>query len=708
MAKLKVWFNGQEVTKYCDVTMGLDYPFTLARSDSIISPGEMIGSELLSSRDASGTISMPIKIEGSVRDKRNALVRIFWVHEAGKLVIGDNPDRYWLAMPKADIRLPKDTNALVKTTIEWILYYPYSFANNIKTFTSASQQSAQSFTIDFKNKVMNSLSQNANKIWGAEEKESESRAPDSFWWEWEQPNYSRVVQQDGVNGSYQRTTAGNSTRLMLQFDIASQMEILSPGFWQKYGVSDRVDKRQWLADNLTKFKINVWSYGSGATGYSDHIQLWNGTEWTGTQSNTAGRSTLNSYSFTALEAVQYINESGYLYVLVWTNDASATVPSTIYLDYASIELSVSLPTQDDSITVVNDGDVPVPVDFEITNYGQNGFIGIEGSNDESILLGVPNEIDGGIVSKSERLFTTIQDNANGLKQWVINDGVINDWNEDPRQVGKFKPPYEQRWRLRNNGGYEYWGNPSANKRGWHGPSIYAEFNHDSNDAVGALNFQARAYVNIIKGNMQATGLTEVNISGPDKELLVSVQLWSPTNGHGGVKVRIGEHWAYIDENNARWDKFFGSIKISRHGSQYVIELQDCEAGLGTKQTITYIDGDSAKTKAAGFTYWKAMWGDKINNVSWQDPYDFWFQKDNVENYVDVPNSFADHDTITIDGSDEKVRTSVNGTLALDLQDIGSQPILAYPGMNTYSFAYSDFASRPDVTAKIREQFVAGG
>lgn len=708
MAKLKAWYNGQELTKYCDIAMGLDYGLNLNRTDTTISPGAMIGSELVLSKNMDRSITTPIIITGNVRAKRAALSRLLFTNEEHPLVLSDNPGVYWLAMPKANIASPENDFSTVTGTIEWLVRYPYAFANNLKTFESASQNETQNFMIDFKDKVFDSFAQNANKIFGAEEKASESRTPSSFWWEWEQPNYTMANVQDGVTGSYQRTTVGNSTRLMLQFDIAAQMEIISPGFWQKYAIFDRVDKRQWLIDNLTQFKINAYAYGQGASGYSTQMQLWDGAEWTGAQKHSESEPALLSYSFTAGEAAQYMDENGYLYVLLWTNDADAVIPSTIYLDYASVDIAVTLPLQEDTVTVINDGDVPVPVDFEITNYGQNGFLGIEGSNNEAILLGVPNQIDGGIVAKSERLFTTNQSNANGLKQWTINDGVLNGWNEDARQVGKFHEPYETRWRLRSNGGYDYWGASAANNRGWHGPSIYAEFNPDSNDAVGALNFQARAYVNIIKGNMRATGLTQVNISGPDKEFIAGVQIWEPTNAHGGIKVRIGENWAYIDENNARWDKFFGSIKISRHGSQYVIEIQDSEGGLGTKQTITYNDPNSAKIKAVGYTYWKAMWGNLINDVAWQDPYDFWIQKDNVENYVDVPNSFADQDKITIDGSDNKVRSSVNGTLALGLQDIASRPIMAYPGANTYTFSYSDFANRPDVTVKIREQFVVGG
>lgn len=613
----------------------------------------------------------------------------------------DDTTKYYQGTLSEIDDVPGGSNSVV-SSFTILCTDPFAYDMREDSFAVASAGTLD-FKLDFANKIFGDFSSNPNKIYGAEWHEIENRKPDSLWWEWEQENYNKLAKQDGISGSYTRTDVGNSTRLVMRFDVVNAIEQQMPGFWQQLGLIELSDQLAWLSDHIKKFYVEVWSYGHGASGYGTKVQTWSGTEWIGSQANTASKPAKNTYSFAGQEATAAMTD-GYFYALTGTNDADATTPTVSYLDYAALSISVDVPAANDSVTVTNDGPLPVPVRFELTNHEDNGFIGLAGDK-QTIMVGKPNEIDGGVTQRSERIFTTKQDNSIGLTQWIVNGGVLNDWNEDARQVGKFHAPYETRWRLRNNGGLEFWGQPLANKRGWHGPSVYAEVIPDSNDAKGAINFQARAYVSIGKANMRATGLTQVNISGPDKEFIAGVQIWAPTNGHAGIKVRIGNHWAYVDEYNPRWDKFFGSIKISRHGNTYTIEVQDVEGGLGTKQTITYTDPDSAQIKAVGITYWKAMWGDLINDIAWQDPYDFWLQKDNVEDYVDVPNTFVDGDKVVIDGQDGKVTTKVNGTLSIALQNIGSTPIMAYPGKNVINVLYSDFASAPDVTAHIRQKYL---
>ena len=82
-----------------------------------------------------------------------------------------------------------------------------------------------------------------------------------------------------------------------------------------------------------------------------------------------------------------------------------------------------------------------------------------------------------------------------------------------------------------------------------------------------------------------------------------------------------------------------------------------------------------------------------------------FRKDNVDKIIDVPNTFAGGDKISITGDDGKVVTKKNGGLFLTMQDIGSKPILAYPGKTIVSFMYSSFANRPTVTAYIRKKYL---
>lgn len=726
MAKklIQVWFGGEEITKYCDMTLGLDTMMLPSREDTTVSPGNRAGAMLQQAHWGIRTITTPFVISGGdLTEKAKEMSRILYSDTVKKLVFSDKPDRYWTAIPNGGIEIPYDDVEYLAGEIKWLCYDPYAYSMREDEFKFNDKAETADITLDLSGKVFGDLNSNPNSIWGAEWKEIESRPPSSFWWEWEQSNYAKVTKQDGVSGSYTRPDSKehrqamidndsfNPTCLMMKFDILNGINKAYPGFWSKYGLIDKNTKLDWLKDNLQSFEFDVWSYGVGASGYGVKVQYWNGSEWVGIQNNKSKTPTKNSYTFTkAEEIISYLDADGYFYALTGTNDADATHDSTTWMDYTCIKLSVALPVTD-AINVVNDGPLPVPIRFELTNHGDNGFFGI--TNDtESILIGKPSDIDGGFVENSERLFTTNQNNSNGLKQWTINKGVLNDWNEEAVQIGTFEDPSvikESRWRLRNGQDMQTsWGNGAADGRGWHGPSASAKFAKDSKGATGALNFTARFYVQYLFGNMNQSGLQQTNLVGSDGKLLVSVQMWKDVGKHSGFSIRIGDQSAWTDNNNARWDNFFGSILIKRHGNQYTIELENIEgSGPKTRQTITYDDADSAKIPATQVTYWKARWGNEknYNQVMYNDFYDFWFQKDNVDHYVDIPNTFSDLDTVVIDGSNRKVTTKVNGTLNLGLQDVGSQPILAYPGKNMINIMYSDFANRPDVKAYIRKRYL---
>ncbi|WP_461240647.1 distal tail protein Dit [Paucilactobacillus sp. N302-9] len=714
MALLQVWFDGIELSKYLKPTMGKDELILPKRTDDPVDIGSRDGPIFRSTHFNERVIEMPFIIDGGdVRKKARQIAQILYTKEPKKLIFSDHMDRYWLAIPEGEISLPEDDSVNLTGTIKWVCYEPFSYAMQEDEFTLDNEEKTENFVIDFKGKIKNDLTSNPNSIWGAEDKENESRTPDSFWWEWYQNSYAVVQQEDGHYDSYTRDTEGNSTRLMMKFDVLKSIDKVYPGFWQKYGIVDKNAKLEWLRANMTHFEFDCWSFGREANGFGVIVQLWNGTEWVGIESNTASSPYKNTYSFnTANEAINYIDSDGYFYAMTATNDASATDKTVIYLDYACLNISATLPVTE-SLEIQNDGPLPVPVRFEVTNKGDNGFFGFS-NGDQSILVGNPSEEDGGILSKSERIFTTNQNNTNGLKQWTINNATINTSNEKATQSGAFEDPSvikEKRWRLRNAQAdiKTAWGAGDSSGRGWHGPSATAEFATDSQGATGAVNFTARFYVQFLFGNMSQSGLQQCNLVGPDKELLVCVQMWKDVNKHNGFSIRIGDKgWIYRDNNNARWDNFFGSIEIKRYGNTYTINIQNVEgSGPKTKQTVTYDDSDSAAIKCQNVSYWKARWGNvtKHNNVMYNDLYDFWIQKDNVEHYVDIPNLFHDGDVLKVEDNKGAVESNLNGTLILGYQEIGSKSIIAKPGRNTVAFMYSDFASAPEVKAYIRKKYI---
>lgn len=709
MSELKVWYDGIELTQWLKVTMGKDEMLLPERIDDAISPGNRSGYELRSVKFGKRTIEMPFIISGDLRSKMAQIAQLLHTTETKKLIFSDRPERYYMAIPEGEIELPEKDVVDLTGTIKWICYDPYAYSVREDEFTFNDEEQQINVTTNYQGKLYGDLGSNPNIIY----KSTDYRSLDLLSWELDQEQYFNVGEKDGIGAYYNSNIINDTCRLIFKFNVFESINRSQPNFWQKYGITDYTDKLQWLRDHMDSLTFNCWSYGRGSQGYLAYIQYWDGEEWTGTQKNSASVPTLNSYTFDKSRAVDFIDSNGYIYFMTIATPASESIPTSIYADYVELQLALALPVSD-SINIVNEGPLPVPVRFEITNHEDNGFIGIT-DDSESILLGSVGQIDTMDNKKSERLFTTNQDNDIGLSQWTINDGVVNDYNPNHPtiQSGNFEDPSvirEPRWRLRNKQQdmVEAWGPGSPSGIGWHGPSASVTFPADSDGAFGAQNFSARFYVQSLFGDMSESGIQNCNLWGPNKELIISVEQWKDVNAHNSMQIRIGNQWAFRDLNNQRWDNFLGSILIKRFGNTYTISLENSEGnGPKTQQTITYTDPTSAKILCTGMTYWKARWGNttSYNNVMWNDLYDFWFQKDNVDKFVDIPNTFAEGDVIDINDNEYKVETTVNGTQMLILQNIASKPIIANPGNNIVNFLYSDFARRPDVKAYIRKKYL---
>lgn len=487
-----------------------------------------------------------------------------------------------------------------------------------------------------------------------------------------------------------------------KLNITGAIEQAQPGFFAKYGIAGDVERLNWVKNNVSSANVKIWGYGSNGF----YTQAYKpATGWADAVKHTQSKSAMLELDYqTSDDLFSYVDGSGNLYMDIYGK--SSTGETDICLDYIQLTMLIATPVTN-SLNVVNEGTQPVPVRFELTNHGENGYIGIS-NNNTSYLLGNPDEVDGKTTVKSKWIAQRDDNPDHGLKQWTINAGVLNDWNANPLQQGAFEDPAkirERRWRLRNaQGGVTAWGtgqDSTGTTKGWHGPSASMTFPTDSN----IKNFTAHFYTQFLFGNMSMHGLQQFNIWDVNRNLLVSIQLWKWINCHASLKIRVGDHWILTDENNAKWDNFFGQINVQRIGNTYTITLESIEGSNRNKQVISYTDTVSGAKLAGGMTYWKAIFQDNAPKGMWNDLYDFWIRKDNAETYTNIPNVLKEGDKLVITGDNGKVTTKLNGGSALKYQDIGSRPIMANPGNNHITFSYSNFANRPDVTAYIRRKYL---
>ena len=488
-----------------------------------------------------------------------------------------------------------------------------------------------------------------------------------------------------------------------KLDVINALEQAEPGFFNSIGVAGSVEKLNWVKNNLKSASVKVWGYGGN--GYFAVSPYEPSTGWgTAVTHSQQATSMLELDYQTADDFFGRVDASGYMHLDIYGKSSDGE--SSLYLDYIQLTMLVTLPVTN-SLNVINNGTQPVPVRFELTNHGENGYISIANGK-TAYLLGNPSEPDGKTVVKSQWIAQRDSNPANGLKQWTINLGVLNDWNANPLQQGAFEDPgqtHEARWRLRNaQGGATAWGSGqdgTGTTKGWHGPSASMTFPTDS----AIKNFTSHFYTQFLFGNIRMHGLQQFNLWDVNRKLLVSVQLWKWENCHGSVKIRIGDRWIFTDENNARWDNFFGAINVQRSGNTFTITLQSIEGSNTIKQVVSYTDTDAGTRLVGGMTYWKAIWQDHDKTGMWNDLYDFWIRKDNVESYTNIANTLKEGDKVVIRGDDGKVTTTINGASALKYQDIGSRPVIVQPGNNHIIFGYSNFADRPDVTAYIRRKYL---
>ncbi|MCT3526483.1 distal tail protein Dit [Latilactobacillus curvatus] len=354
------------------------------------------------------------------------------------------------------------------------------------------------------------------------------------------------------------------------------------------------------------------------------------------------------------------------------------------------------------ITIENSGTYPTPVSFSIESQSDNGFVDLV--NSQSIIeVGNPAEIDGHAYSKSERLINEGWGTGIGAS-WKLNQGYI--WgrtNEGYHQGGTMTtaevPPSE--------GGFVYhrtattgWGA----EQGWTGPSLYQQLPKDSNGVVGADNWEFYAYGRARAETVSDVGIQEYNLTDKDGNHVAGVRFVKngQTNKSVTVICYVGEQMIWHAQDK-RWDVFTGVCDIKKMGNTFSFVIHNLNSGAS--ETINWIEANVKPV--TGVTYWNGKYQITGKSTAVMPMYNMvmQFTKLNVDKWSDDPNTFKIGDLIRIDANDNVIRTYLNNVMVLDLQDIGSRPIIAPPGESVITIAQSDFAKIPKVTARIRERWL---
>lgn len=353
--------------------------------------------------------------------------------------------------------------------------------------------------------------------------------------------------------------------------------------------------------------------------------------------------------------------------------------------------------------VVNNGNVAVPIDYEITMNSDNGYIGIA-SDQGAMQYGSIEETDGEEVQKSE-ILVTLTDFLNASDDTSGTDGVHKDNYSHTGALGtnttwisgkKFLCLSSDTGTANNNGGMRTVPIPA-----------------DSKGNKGAANFYCYLHAFLWTSAFGQTGNMMVSFLTDDNKPICALNWYksdktgntagfellgydSTSTGTASYKagVKILKSFSYTasgkqSENPYYWN--WGHQDIKKSGSKityyywgkyYTFDLPDTKDMICTKIQITMhnVSGRS------GSKAWARRGLDILK-----------FTKTNIADWKDNPNRYANGDVVKISGDEGKVY--VNDMVKMGDEVTGTTYFKAQPGTNTIEIHNSEWAS--DVTAKIK-------
>lgn len=338
--------------------------------------------------------------------------------------------------------------------------------------------------------------------------------------------------------------------------------------------------------------------------------------------------------------------------------------------------------------IYNGGVDDVPVSYEITNNHENGFIGIV-SQYGAIQLGNIQEVDGTTGEMSEELFR--YDSPSDFNAMTNGQGILT---EDF--------PMDGTWGTTTAEG-EQWLYLSGQGSGssWHGASKYQVLPDDASGDDSAQNFYCQTKVWFETGLVQQTGLAEFVIGDTNGNHLASIHLVkAATNSNTAYAVfqvrgkEVGRV-QFEPSNQGPTTADGGQLYIQKTGEVFEFYF----AGK-----YSYRVPEAANAEAHSVTIFLGQYGSGNQLITRLYFKYLFFQKNNVQYTIDIPNRYPAGSVIEVDG--EAGRVTVDGIPSQGDEIIGSQYFTVPPGHTAVEFYYSSFSNPPpSVVAKIREAYL---
>jgi len=348
------------------------------------------------------------------------------------------------------------------------------------------------------------------------------------------------------------------------------------------------------------------------------------------------------------------------------------------------EVAVTVASGTASLEIRNDGNVDVPISYEISCTSDNGYVGIENGEDY-IRFGNEEEVDGEDSKTAQRLLTfnsiknATDDAATGITNGAMNTVTLNGktWLGNLSNVGS---------------GTE-----------WHGAKRTVTIQADSNGDVGAKNFKFYAMHWFQVANVNMKGRQTIKFLDASDNEVLSFQI-SKTNASNTaatvrfyVNTEIKKTIDFQCGSDEKTNPFFnnrghnsiekagGKVKFYFFGKYYTFEDDAIKNTVIKKvQFCVYAYGTSTPVTR--------------NYIG-----DFVLQKNDVDTWNNVKNRYSAGDVVEVNGEEGKLY--VNGQARLGDEKKGSEYFHADPGDNSVTVNCSEWATGISVKARIREAWI---
>lgn len=351
---------------------------------------------------------------------------------------------------------------------------------------------------------------------------------------------------------------------------------------------------------------------------------------------------------------------------------------------------------DGVLNIVNEGTVPVSVDYDITTTSETGYIGLVSENG-IMQYGKIEELDGETYKQSE---------------WLASIDDFYKCNDDIGGTDVMHPTYgtngtlaEHTWFGNKFIGLGSAGTKKGNANG--GLRTLVLPADSSGDTRGAQNFYCWFHLCFYAGLMGQTGEMCINFLTEDDKLICGCN-WYKTDAIGNTghyeiwaNGKVLKNWGFTTSHLQAQNPFYykwGSCDVLKEGANirfffwaryynfYIPEIENMKC---------------AKIQIA-VKQWGDRGGNKFMSMIGFDVIDF--EKMNVEKWKDIPNRYPSGTIITIDGKSSHVY--VNGMARPEDEVLGTQYFKAPVGTSEVKVTCSEWTkSQPTVKAKIREAWL---